>query len=628
MPTVTNTVKYPNQSLAAGRVEIDLVGDLGEPITSGAFVTAGNYALAASYAADLVAGVWSVSLVANSLINPPGNRWRVTETLLGYEHDPTVYYLDVPNGAGPYFVEDILDEEPESIGSSALRVAVAALEEALAAKQAVFDVTAYGAVGDGVTDDSAAIQDAIDAMGSGATLYFPGPAIYRVASGLLVEDADGITWKGDGWQSIIRSAAHAAPGWDKIVRFNDCTGVIIRDLAFDNKADRFGGIEFYDCQQVHIDRCRAFNSVVTANPDDKDRRSFYFYSADPPNSASSDIWITRSRIEDLQLEAHASKRVFIVGNEVYRSPVTGGILCIVAEDNCEVEDVWIVDNFVENIDGGAIYVLYEGACDNCTFRGVHITGNRIKCGTANSTRGIYIGTGSVATASVGNVFHDFEISGNQIWVTVASGTLTLLNAILINNGPTSAIDVRRFNIHDNVVYGNGTGAGISLGYADDSTVAGNRIHNTEVGITLSRVATTVLERNAAQATLTDFEHTNSRGGNIIRHNQPLGTPTNRYNVTALVAGDQAETDRFFATTTIDPANLANGASQALGDTTVTGAALGDKVDVSFSVSLLGTFMWGEVVSADTVRIFQSNMTGSAQNVGSGTCRILVTRRAP
>lgn len=56
--------------------------------------------------------------MANTLINPAGTRWRVSETHNSRTH---IYYLSVPDGAGPYFVEDILDEVPASVASSALQ---------------------------------------------------------------------------------------------------------------------------------------------------------------------------------------------------------------------------------------------------------------------------------------------------------------------------------------------------------------------------------------------------------------------------------------------------------------------------------------------------------------------------
>lgn len=117
MPVVTNTVKYPNGTVAAGRVTIDLVGENGRPLTDGAFVSASDFAIQASYSADLASGVWSVTLTANELINPAGTRWRVSESVDGRL---STYYIEVPTGGGPHFVEDILDEAPSSVPSSAL----------------------------------------------------------------------------------------------------------------------------------------------------------------------------------------------------------------------------------------------------------------------------------------------------------------------------------------------------------------------------------------------------------------------------------------------------------------------------------------------------------------------------
>jgi hypothetical protein len=54
------------------------------------------------------------------------------------------------------------------------------------------DVRAYGATGDGTTDDSSAIQDAIDAaLDGGGTVYFP-PGYYQVKTGLVI-DTSGLT---------------------------------------------------------------------------------------------------------------------------------------------------------------------------------------------------------------------------------------------------------------------------------------------------------------------------------------------------------------------------------------------------------------------------------------------------
>ena len=64
----------------------------------------------------------------------------------------------------------------------------------------LINVKAYGAVGDNVTDDTASIQSAIDAAGSGKCVYFPA-ATYRTSNTLTVGTAPCL--KGDGSQKSI-----------------------------------------------------------------------------------------------------------------------------------------------------------------------------------------------------------------------------------------------------------------------------------------------------------------------------------------------------------------------------------------------------------------------------------------
>ena len=69
------------------------------------------------------------------------------------------------------------------------------------------DVTAYGARGDGVTDDTVAIQAAISAVGAGGVVYFPAGS-YVVSAYLSLVTSGGaplqnVTFQGDGPSSII-----------------------------------------------------------------------------------------------------------------------------------------------------------------------------------------------------------------------------------------------------------------------------------------------------------------------------------------------------------------------------------------------------------------------------------------
>lgn len=71
--------------------------------------------------------------------------------------------------------------------------------------------------------------------------------------------------------------------------------------------------------------------------------------------------------------------------------------------------------------------------------------------------------------------------------------------------------------------------------------------------------------------------------------------------------------------TYDPPSLNDGA-RASTTLTVTGAALGDFVKPSFSLSLQGILMYAEVTSSNTVTVYLQNNTGGVLDINSGTLR--------
>lgn len=107
----------------------------------------------------------------------------------------------------------------------------------------------FGAVGDGVTDDSAAIQAALDAMTTGSSLYFPD-GVYIIGTTLLFPTVDGVTlWCAPGSNGRFSGAtlraktgAHlaatiASPEWYNSWPVGgtqkDAQGITISGLSFD-----------------------------------------------------------------------------------------------------------------------------------------------------------------------------------------------------------------------------------------------------------------------------------------------------------------------------------------------------------------------------------------------------------
>jgi len=104
-----------------------------------------------------------------------------------------------------------------------------------------YDVTYYGATGDGSTDDTSAVQSAIDAAeaNSGGIVYFP-PGSYAV-TGLSI-GADYVELQGDGASSIIKMTS--ATG-DTVDIDNAATRdfIAIRKLRFAPSVTRSSGAE-------------------------------------------------------------------------------------------------------------------------------------------------------------------------------------------------------------------------------------------------------------------------------------------------------------------------------------------------------------------------------------------------
>ncbi len=134
-------------------------------------------------------------------------------------------------------------------------VSVIAVPDDAFSDNGTFTVRQFGAKGDGVTDDTAAVQKAIDAAGdSGGTLLFP-PGTYIVTS---VGLRPGVRYLGYGatikrpakqgkW---IRTFNAAKPGY-QYSSDKDSPPMIIEGLTFDGNRTEQGDYTEYQLEQAH-----------------------------------------------------------------------------------------------------------------------------------------------------------------------------------------------------------------------------------------------------------------------------------------------------------------------------------------------------------------------------------------
>ena len=86
------------------------------------------------------------------------------------------------------------------------------------------------------------------------------------------------------------------------------------------------------------------------------------------------------------------------------------------------------------------------------------------------------------------------------------------------------------------------------------------------------------------------------------------------------------TDLFVKSTTFDPPSLATVTGAVSSGITVTGAALGDRVELFPPSDMQGVIAFGYVSATDTIKISLFNPTAGTIDLASGTWTIHVIRK--
>ncbi|OXI37337.1 right-handed parallel beta-helix repeat-containing protein [Burkholderia aenigmatica] len=229
-------------------------------------------------------------------------------------------------------------------------------------------VRRFGVMGDGVTDDTAALQVALNA---GIPLYFPpGTYLYNTT---LTATASIV---GAGWDSILQCTT--AQGQNSVIYWRSASNFKIQNLQFFSKNatayypdENAGSLNLQDCSQFEISGCKFNNSagggaIMRSCANGKvfgNTLLDIWHDGIHVTKASSDITITNNEVINGGDDAFAvvgyfnegvrPRRVTIANNRVVGTKYARGIAIVGAQD------ITVTDNQIYNPMAAGIYVASE-----------------------------------------------------------------------------------------------------------------------------------------------------------------------------------------------------------------------------------------------------------------------------
>ena len=307
------------------------------------------------------------------------------------------------------------------------------LQAAPARPQSV-SVTDFGAKGDGVSDDTAAIQRALDA--AQRVLFPQGTYLVRINSLVL---RDGNCLVGEGKLSKIRTT-DAGDGQFALFKAFGKTNLTVADLSFETPKSTQMALLFASCTNVTVTRCRAQNcglvyvgsSAVATMHDINSANAFF------------DIY------DRVTAPEHYSNKVLIEGNECVGDGVKGrGGISLSGIFVSFANNVRIANNDVTKYLHGIMWwggnantkppaangdIANERKCKNLTITGNTVHG--IEMGGIWGAMGEGVAVSGNAVSDCGDVGIDFEgcFTATAMGNAVADCTSACLCTVFDNRG--------------------------------------------------------------------------------------------------------------------------------------------------------------------------------------------------
>lgn len=408
-------------------------------------------------------------------------------------------------------VDSEVQDARAGINNDGTNIPAALFDTIKYASQNIFNVMAYGATANGVTDEITAFEAAIaDAHDAGGGVVFIPEGTYNFTGWVDVPDMHNIIIRGEGPNTVL--IFHGVAPERRVLNFTGCTNIIVErlkiqhvDLSHDVKCTH--AISFYQCENCHVQdvtvigiRDSVFGTIDSG---------LTAYSIENGGVAMRDCRycsIFRCHFENCRVAAYLTSDASGATENTHHNLVLNNTAKNVARffmlteagdysDDGDPSDEWTLHGTHHNI---IAYNRCENAHQafgkidpgNAIFNliiGNHIVGGGDEVPNANGNLDI----SSSYNAAVNNYFEVENSTANGVIYVYGKAWHTLIQGNTIvpigdNNAAGIYIgnDARRVTIVDNTIRGDFNCPGIRTGNNIALvTIANNRISSVTRGIT-------------------------------------------------------------------------------------------------------------------------------------------------
>ncbi len=447
----------------------------------------------------------------------------------------------------------------------------------------VGDVRRYGAIGDGTTNDAAAIESAIlVAAIDGGEVFFP-PGDYLVLegnSGIEITSKSRIHLRGS--RATLRRATQGTNVNYAIFTFNACTDLIVDGLNFDiHGLLYFGGaIKCYGGQRITIRDCYFYDSTPGAVTSD---RYHVLFTHDTTYGLCEYVSVRGCTLDGGQLEANAN-HIKIEGN-TFLNAINRAITCATNGNNRTFRHVHIRGNTFKNTKDAFIGIAVDPTTDTGTLiEYVVIDGNTFEASADGASEAI-----SITNTGATNNMRNFVIANNVMQDAIGQGFLSL------NIGGNTMTGVQ---VTGNVYRALTTSVNrpYFFQFIEEAIVARNIAYGSVItrAFYFTQFKRCTIVDNMAEASVQAYEITlptnSTTGVNEFRNNKVLGTPTTTFSAADTNASDiwNAASNEIKALTVSGTSFRRDGfhtvrvtAAGATSINTIAGGSKGDEITVLF-----------------------------------------------